>query len=538
MRRVPRPSVVFAPPLLAGLDTVVDAIKPTLGPLARTVVIDSDLRRNSPPEILDNAGVIARRIVEIRDPLSDPGAMLARQAICQMHDRCGDGGATLAVLAQAIAHQAHKALAAGAHPARLRHGIETGVARTIAALRSFAIQPPAGVAGRDMLQRFARTLSDDDTLAARLAEVVDIGGADIPIHIVNAPDRNIETEYVEGALWDAGWLAPGFGSGIARAENAAVIVVDGKLDNPQHMLTGLRTLDALGYRSVVLIADTLGDDTRLLLLQVHANTGMPILPIRIPGANEQRIRALQDITVLTGARPLIGGDAALTRLTEADVGGVRRAWVNDKQFGLIGGRRDPQQLRARIAAIRAEMAQTHDPARLAELRLRLGRMLGGVVVLHVGGETSRHQGERRDQAERLSRALQFSARAGLIGGGGTALLRAADAVQPHTELDADMAAGLRAVEIGLSAPMAALAANAGYDPSTTLHEAQRRQHSQHKTIAFDVRRGVWVDPAETGLLDATETLISAVQIAGSLTAMLVSTDAVVFRRNPPMAKHP
>lgn len=542
---VRRPAVIFQPSaLLTGIHLMVNAVKPTLGPLPRFVGIESSIR-DRPPELLDNAAVIARRIIQVAHPTADVGAMMMRHALWRMHEVCGDGAATMAVIAQAILKQADKAIAAGRHPTLIRHGIEQGVKQATAQLSAAIIRPAGGRQARDLLMALARTSCSDSDLRDILVEVVSIIGANGAVQVVNHNGRGVEREYIEGALWDSPWLTTGFATeydqSVARLTDGAVVLLDGKLDAAEDVLQGMRRLYELGYRSALIVAGDLSDEVKALLIQAKLNDIMYVLPVKAPGIDARRAAALQDLAVLTGARVLFGDSAAFARLTAEDVGNVRRAWANARQFGIIGGRRDPFALRAAIASVRKRIEETADLDEISELRLRLGRLSGGIAILRVGGVTSRDQEQRREQAVRLTRLLQMASAGGYLAGGGAALFKVGEALcaADAAHKDDDVAVGFRCLAQALAAPLMTIAANAGFDARAVADRVRAASRaSPDGNFGLDVRRGEVTDLIAAGIMDAAEVLIRAVQIAGSLAATAITTTAVVHHRKLEMATKP
>ncbi len=539
-----RPAVVFQPTqLFTGIHLIANAVKPTLGPLPRFVGIEGSIR-DRPPELLDNAAIIARRIIQIAHPTADVGAMMMRHALWRMHEVCGDGAATMAVIAQAILEQANKAIAAGRHPTLIRRGIEQGVKQATAQLSAAVIRPAGGRQARDLLMALARTSCSDGELRDVLVEVVSIIGADGAVQVVNHNGRGVAREYIEGALWDSPWLATGFATesdqSVARLTDGAVVLLDGKLDAADNVLQGMRRLYELGYRSALIVAGDLSDEVKALLIQAKLNNVMYVLPVKAPGLDARRATALQDLAVLTGARVLFGDSAAFARLAAEDVGSARRAWANARQFGIIGGRRDPFALRAAIAAVRKRIDEATDLDEISELRLRLGRLSGGIAILRVGGITNRDQEQRREQAVRLARLLQMASASGYLAGGGAALFKTGEALRASGDArNDDIAVGFRCLAQALTAPLMTIAANAGFDPRAIADRMRAALHaSPDGSLGFDVRRGEVTDLVAAGIVDAAEVLIRAVQVAGSLAATAITTTAVVHHRKPEMATKP
>jgi chaperonin GroEL len=541
-----RPAVIFQPALLDGINLIAETVKPTLGPLPRFVAIEANMR-DRPPELLDDAGTIARRIVQVADPAADAGAMMLRHALWRMHEQCGDGSATMAVIAQALMQQAAKAVAAGAHPALLRRGIDQGIERAVQSLHAQAIRLPGGRQGRELLASLAKSLCHDDELRDVLVEIVDIAGADGAIQVVNNDGRRVDREYVEGAMWESPWLTGGFATDaaqkIGRIEDASVVLLDGKLDTAANALTGLKRLHDLGVSSIVVIAGDIADEAKAVFIQAKLSGMFKILPIKAPGFDAKRAVALQDIAALTGARVLFEDGAGFARLSQEDLGEVRRAWATAKQFGLIGGRRDPAALRASVASVRAKIEDTTDLSEINDLRQRLGRLCGGLAIVRVGAATSKMQDARKDEAIRLARAMQMAARRGMIAGGGAALFRAGKDVRAHVQADehadADMVWGMRCVARALEAPLAVIAANAGFDSPDIVGQVRVAQRNgAGDGHGFDARRGEVTDMRAAGILDSAETVERALRIAGSLAGMAITTDAVVLHRKPQMSTNP
>ncbi len=526
---------------------IAEAVKPTLGPLPRFVGI-AGMSRDRPPELLDDAATIARRIIQIADPTADVGAMMMRHALWRMHETCGDGSATMATIAQALVQEATKAIAAGAHPALLRKGIELGLARASEALRAGAFRPTDGRRSHERLATLAKSACHDAELRDVLVEVVGILGPDGAIHVVSNHARCVDREYIEGAMWDSPWLTTGFATdaaqSVARISDAAVILLDGKLDSAVNALEGLKRLYGFGHRSVLIVAGDLSDEAKAALIQAKLSGAMSILPVKAPGFGATRAVALQDLAVLTGARVLFGDSAAFAQVAPEDVGSVRRAWATARQFGIIGGKRDPVALRSSIASVRRKIDETANLEEIAELRMRLGRLCGGLAIVRVGGATNKIQESRRDEAVRLSRMLQMAVGRGYVAGGGAALFKVAqsllsDLSRSGDRAHDDVAFGARCLARALESPLMTIAANAGFDPSEVAGQVRAALRADPQVCyGFDVRNGSVGDMLAAGIVDSAEVIERAVRVAGSLAATAITTDAVVHHRKPALATNP
>jgi chaperonin GroEL len=544
-RRITRPGVAFQPNLIEGTDLIAKLARGTLGPLARSVMVEATTR-SSTPEVLDDAGTLARRVVQIGDPVADTGAMLMRHALWRMRELHGDGAATTAVIAQTLIREAARACAAGAHPSLLREALTTVLAAALEALSAAARPVSGGAQGNATLAAVARAMSADTELRDAIVQAVDIVGADGAIKIVPNQPCSIMMEFIEGAMWDIGLQAPGFsktlGKSLTRLEDAAVVVMRGALNSAEAAISGLKRLADARITRVLIVSDKLGDDAQKVMLQIHHRGVMELMPVRAPFTGAEALQAVQDIAVLTGATELAVGedvaDAAFARLDPGFAGSARRVWADEGRFGIVAGARQPEVLRAHIAVLRRRIAQEVDSTNLDKLRARLGRLYGGMALIRVGAPTVKAGEARRDEAARMAKALQAALTQGVLAGGGAALVHIADAVEalpvhvPHDALTWRWASSMLAA--ALRAPLYAIAANAGHDP--THARAQLVNAAQHEV--FDVRSGVRADMHAAGVIDALEMLRSALRIAVSTAVMTFTTDAVILRKNPPTGAQP
>lgn len=539
-----RPGVVFDHDSSAGISLLANAVRGTLGPTPRMVAVER-MSRDHTPEIMDDAGTLARRLLQLPDPRDDAGALLLRQALWRQRETCGDGAATLAVIAEAMAHAALRARVAGAHPMLLRQGIEAAAAAAIAELRRRATPIPGGARGREMLRAVAASLCQDVDLRNALVEVVEVIGAEAGVLVQAYEGGGIVREFVEGSMFEGGWITPGFnavpGKQLDRAEDVAVVVVHGKINHTQSIIQGLARIHAAGHKTVALVVDGLGDDGKQILTQIHHRGMIRILPLRITKAGPELMLAFQDLCVLTGASLLYGedptlADAAFAQISPQHIGSARRVWADDKRFGVIAGARDAASIRAAIVQLRAKLAATSttDTEELKALRLRLGRLNGGLGILRVGAFTQQAGEQRRDEANRLARALQTALACGVVAGGGAELARIGAALPPPADMGFDAALGYRLVADALAAPLRTIAENAGRDPSPVQLAVRKASTS----TVFDARSGELRDMLAASVIDSVDVLVSVVQLAASVAAMSVTTDALVLRRQPPTSANP
>ena len=554
-----RPSVVFNPDLLDGINTIANLVKPTLGPLPRLVAMER-MDRTKAPELLDDAATLARRIVQLPNPTQDVGAMMLRHALWRIHEVVGDGAATTAVLAQALMQHAAKAVAAGANAMVLRHGIEAGIEAACTALKQQAQPVTGSPRARALLSNLVRSICQDEELAERLAEAVTFAGPDAYIEVVNHEPRRIDRDYIEGSLIETPWHNANFatdkGRTITRMEDVPFVIVEAKIESSEHAIEGLRRIHEAGHTKVAIMVGEVGEEAMNVFNALQHNKVMQIALIKSPGHDATRALNLQDIASLTGARLVMGDGQGFAAIVPEDIGFVRRLWVNDKKLGLIGGTRDSLALRTQIKIVRKDIETLRDLDRLPELRKRLGRLTSSWVMLRVGGVTSGHAEARQDQARRLVRALQMAVRSGVVAGGGAGLVackaafesggilgegdkvkgRGGDKVKrtpspPHPftlspNLDYQM--GVQCVAKALDAPMTAIVQNAGHEASPIV----ARVLEAGLPHGFDVVAKRMVNMLEAGVVDSVEVLERALRNAGSMAAMAITTDAVVHHREP------
>ncbi len=467
----------------------------------------------------------------IGDGPADAGAMLLRSALREMTQRVGDGAATTAVLAQALAHCAHRLIAAGAHPMRLQRGIRLATDAAAGALRVQSL----AVTGKVDLIRAAQSFCDDDELARVLGEVYSVVGSEGDVDIQAANGRVVERSYVEGACWrTSGWLSPAFAEPGARhviLQDAAVVLIDGWVMKTDGLGRIIDQALGMGYRSICVVCLGMSEVNRGILAHNHSKGAYRFLPIQTPYHSTDREYMLEDIAVLTGAQVLGGSfEPILDGFTSDMIGAARRVWAEASQCGFVGGRGDPKALRAHIVALRKRLAASADRQEQERLRKRLGRLMGGTAVVQVGAPTETERKVRQAMAARCARYLRAVAGGGMVPGGGTAYLACQRPLERLAGEDDDVAAGIDCVRRALEEPMRVIAQNAGADPTATVLRAKACGDG----FGLDARTGQIVEMRRCGILDSVEVLEQALRTAASVSSMLLSTDVIVRRRKPPV----
>ena len=513
------------------MNQIVDAVKPTLGPTPRLVGIERT-QRGDAPEILDNAGVIARRIVALPGRDEDVGAMFVRHLLWRLHEQAGDGTATAAVVFQSIFNQSLRYIAAGGNAMRMRQCLEQGMRRIHTHLDSMTLF----LDGKTELAHLAESICSDPPLAAMLGEIFDIIGEHGQLDIRIGRGDQLEREYVEGMYWKSGVLARTMLTDqvILRTdlENAALLISDLEIDNPRDLAPLLELAVRTETKALVVVAKRLSDSAVAMLLRNQNGTERQYIAVKTPGFGaEEQSADLQDMAVLTGGRPLFAAaGAALSRVTHADLGHARRAWASSTDFGIAGGKGDPRQLRMLVADLRAGFARTTDAGARENLRRRLGKLLGGSATLRVSASTPSELEARKALAERTARALRGATLEGVVPGGGAALLACRDLLLRHREASSnpDERLAYRILGQALETPIRTIIANAGYDPATVLAEVDRAGNG----YGFDARSGAVVEMVAAGIFDAASVQKAAMHGAVAGAALAITIDVLIHRRRP------
>ena len=522
--------------LLRGADQLAALVASTLGPVARTVAI-APIIGNDPPEILDTAATIARRMIELSDPFENAGAMMLRDLVLRVAEQAGDGGATTAVLTRALLHDGGRLLAGGVDVVQLWAGLRDGlaVARDHLEAHSWTVSHP------DEIAQVARHSIEDDKLAEMIGEILDTVGPDGIVMVENAAGNETIHQYVDGVRWDGGYLSAHMvqaGETTARLLEPRILLCDFKIERPEALVPALEACIAADTARLVIIApEVQGSVISMLLANRDKGTLGGVLAIQAPSIGYQRTGILDDLAAATGARclPTDFGDQ-LERVTQADLGSARQVWATRQAFGVIGGRGDRAVIRRRVTDVRAELAANQDDRYTKDkLRERLAKLTGTGASVQVAGATRRAQELLKQQVEAAFASTRSAMESGVVAGGGGALLAAGRALTCQsgatTGHGADYVAGVQLLARSLTAPAEAIARNAGLDGRAIVHGSRE----QTPGAAFDVLLGRWVDARETGLVDALGVTRTALEAAVS-TAVTALTAEVLIRRPDPLRR--
>ena len=442
-----------------GINQVVDAIRPTLGPVARAVAV-SQAFRDKRPELLDKGALIARRITDLPDRDSDMGAMVLRHMLWRLYEEMGDGTATAALLFQAIYRDGLKYIAAGGNAMRLAHYLNEGLERITCSLEDMS----QTVSGEAQFAQLAQSICHDSSLAAVMGEVFDVIGEYGQLDVRTGRGRETDREYVEGMYWKGGavsrqMLKGGSEPDYVMMPDAAILLSDLEIEDVHTLAGVLAALMKLGIKSFLILAEKFSEDVINFLLANKDTEKFRAVAVKLPGTGPvEQMATLQDIAILTGGIPLhkAAGDH-LENMTVEHLGHARRVWVDRTMFGIVSGRRSARALRTHIKELRLRLEKTSDQKEREALEVRLGKLLGGVATLLVGGDSEWEIEMRKKRAQQTAKVLRQAVRGGILPGGGAALLDCQAALAEHgkTAQNADERAAYRILHDALELRCAA-----------------------------------------------------------------------------------
>ncbi len=541
MKTTYTPGVVFQPKssrgLQRGINQLVDAVRPTLGPRPRLVALTRVASTGS-PELLDNAGVIARRIIELPDRDADMGAMFVRHMLWSQHEREGDGTATTAVLFQSLFNQGLHYLASDGNAMVLRRYLEEGLEVILDELARQAVP----VEGPQSLARVAAAVCGDPPMARMLGEIFDIIGEYGRIEIRTGRGRDLEREYVEGIYWKGGAASRDMTNGKphnrAELQDPRILVSDLDLTQPEEILPVLIAARQAKVRSLLLIARQFSEPVLATILVNNKPGEFDILAVKTPGLTIPEIMGvLEDMSFLTGARIFSKqGGERLAGIRAEDLGHARRAWADREFFGIVGAQGDPRALRQHIARLKAAHGAIGDLAERKNLRERIGKLTGGAATLWIGGNTEAEVNVRKELAEHTIEAVRGALLAGVVPGGGTALLDCRPALRTRLKAAAasEERAAYRILIRALEEPTRTIIANAGGDVDEVMAEIRQAGRGH----GFDVETEQVVPMASRGVLDSGSALKAAVKLAVLSAGIALTADVLVHHKKPVEATNP
>ncbi len=540
-RKSYQPGLVFQPNvhrnIAAGINKLVAAIRPTLGPTPRTVAVTrlDDARKT--PEVLDSGGIIARKVIEMSQRDEDIGAMLARALICRQHERMGDGSATAAVLLQAIYSGGVHYLAAGGNAMRLRHFLERALAAALEALDELTLP----VSGKDKLAQVAEAICHDRPLAKLLGEIFDIIGAYGQLDVRKDHSRALRREYIEGMFWNSGLVSRDMIRNQKELQTVyeapAIVIADFQVNDPRHIMPMLELAVQQKVEKLLLVVGELSGDAIAGLMMANGKLkNFQVMAVRGPGMNpDDRQAAIEDLAVVTGGAPLLKVmGQSLKDIKRENFGGARRAWASTHSFGIIGGQGDPRQLRRHVGNLQARHEREDDSDRRDKIRARIGKLMGGSATLWIGGLSESEIEARKASAEATADAMRAAVRDGVLPGGGLSFMKCRErlASKLNGAADPDERAAYRILHEALTEPARVIYQNAGYEPGDILGRLAQAGDGHE----FDVLNGCLSDNGR--LLDGAAIQKMALKNAVMTAGMALTIDVLVHHRAPEIARDP
>lgn len=539
-----KPRVVFQPNahrgMQKGFNQMLNVIRPTLGPFPRIVAYEKS-PNDKAPELLDDGGIIMRRIIQLPGQTEDAGAMFIRQVLWRLHKRAGDGTATAAVLFQAAYNEGVRFIAAGGNAMVLRRHLEEGLALILQALDDMTI-PIEGRNRKKHLAQVAQTICYDPPMAKVLGEIFDIIGEYGRMDIRSGQGRVLDREYVEGMYWKGSLLSRTMITDPTRSradvENAAILITDMDIQDPRDLVPAFSAAVQANFKSVFIVAQKLSDEALAFINHEKTKEKLHVIAAKTPGAGlTDQAATLQDMAILTGGQALTRhAGQTLRDVRPEDLGHARRAWADKFNFGFSAGKGDPRVVREHIATLRRSYRNSTDTEARNTLQERIGKLLGGSATFWVGGTTKSEIESRKTLAKRTGQALRGAVIEGILPGGGIALLncRPLLAEKLAQSSSADESAAYRILLRVIEEPIRTLLTNAGYNPSEIMGQIERAGPG----YGFDLQSAKLVDMVEAGVFDVATVQKDAIRSAISSAALALTIDIMVHHKKPQESMEP
>jgi chaperonin GroEL len=505
--------------LESGVDAVANAVKVTLGPKGRYVVLD---KKFGAPTITNDGVTIAREI-EVEDVFENQGAQLVREVATATNDVAGDGTTTATVLAQAIVRQGLKNVAAGANPLALKRGIEKAVDEVVANIASQSKE----VSGKDQIARVATISAGDEEIGDVIADAIEKVGKDGVVNVEEGQTFGMDLEFTEGMQFDKGYISPYMVTDQDRMEatleDPYILIANSKIGSVRDVLPVLEAVIQSGKPLLIIAEDVEGESLATLVVNKLRGTFTGVA-VKAPGFGDRRKRMLEDIAILTNAEVIteeLGLKLENTQLSQ--LGRARRVVVAKDNTTIVDGAGDAEAIKGRINQIKAEIENTDSDFDREKLQERLAKLSGGVAVVKVGAATETEMKEKKHRVEDALQATRAALEEGIVPGGGVALLQASSAVSTDGDGDDDEKTGARIVLRALEEPLRQLAENAGLEGSVVVNDVRKAKKGQGLNAATNEI----VDLVAAGVIDPAMVTRSALQNAASIAKNILTTEAIV-----------
>ena len=506
--------------MLRGVNILADAVKVTLGPKGRNVVLEKSF---GAPRITKDGVTVAKEI-ELEDKFENMGAQMVREVASKTNDIAGDGTTTATVLAQAIVQEGHKAVAAGMNPMDLKRGIDLAVTDVVAQLVKSAKKIKTS---EEVAQVGTISANGESEIGQMIAEAMQKVGNEGVITVEEAKTAETELEVVEGMQFDRGYLSPYFVTNpdkmVAELDDAYILLHEKKLSNLQALLPVLESV-VQSSKPLLIIAEDVEGEALATLVVNKLRGGLKIAAVKAPGFGDRRKAMLEDIAILTGGQ-VISEDLGikLENVTLNMLGRAKKVSITKENTTIVDGAGKKAEIQGRVGQIKAQIEETTSDYDKEKLQERLAKLAGGVAVIRVGGSTEVEVKERKDRVDDALNATRAAVEEGIVPGGGTALLRASAAIKA-TGANADQNAGINIVRRALQAPARQIATNAGAEASIV---AGKILDNKGATFGYNAQADEYGDMIAMGIVDPVKVVRTALQDAASVAGLLVTTEAMI-----------
>ncbi|AJK49624.1 chaperonin GroEL [Burkholderia plantarii] len=514
--------------LIEGVNVLADAVKVTLGPKGRNVVLE----RSFGAPVVTKDGVSVAKEIELADKLQNIGAQLVKEVASKTSDSAGDGTTTATVLAQAIVREGQKYVAAGLNPLDLKRGIDRAVIAAVEALKK--ISKPT-TTSKEIAQVATISANGEESIGQRIAEAIDRVGKEGVITVEDGKSLADELDVVEGLQFDRGYLSPYFVNNpdrqIAVLDSPYILLHDKKVSNIRDLLPVLEQVAKAG-RPLLIIAEDVEGEALATLVVNNIRGILKTVAVKAPGFGDRRKALLEDIAILTGGQ-VIAEETGLTleKATLAELGQAKRIEVGKENTTVIDGAGDKASIEARVKQIRVQIEDATSDYDREKLQERVAKLAGGVAVIKVGGATEIEVKEKKDRVDDALHATRAAVEEGIVPGGGVALIRVKQAIRDVQGINADQNAGVKIVLRALEEPLRQIVTNAGEEASVVVAKVAEGSGN----FGYNAATGEYGDLVESGVLDPTKVTRTALQNAASVAGLLLTTDATVHEAPKPAA---
>lgn len=509
--------------LKAGVDKLANAVKVTLGPKGRNVVIEKSF--GSP--VITKDGVTVAKEIELEDKFENMGAQMVKEVASKTSDIAGDGTTTATILAQKIFNEGIKLVAAGRNPMIIKRGIDKAVDAVVKKLEEISVPTRDE---KDIAQVGTISANNDSAIGNLIADAMSKVGKEGVITVEEAKGLENTLEFVEGMQFDRGYLSPYFVTNADKMtcelENAYILIHEKKISAMKDLLPVLEQVAKQGKPLLIIAEDVEGEALATLVVNKLRGT-LQVCAVKAPGFGERRKAMLQDIAILTGGQ-VISEDLGikLENATLNDLGEAKKIIVDKENTTIIDGAGKPEDIKARVNQIRAEIEETTSDYDREKLQERLAKLVGGVAVINVGAATETEMKEKKARVEDALNATRAAVEEGIVPGGGVALIRCIEAVEAVKAADEDEKAGIEIIKAALTEPLRQICANAGYEGSLVVEKVK----SGKDAFGFNAATGEYEDLLKAGVIDPKKVTRIAIQNASSIASLLLTTEAAICEK--------